>query len=119
MQSGTVPPVERLLLEVSDVVNTTLDSTPRYAEWPKWCARLWILRFCDSAAEREKPGALHQVFHGLFARGGGAGPGANGRRREGLAAERREAVLINDTATDTQYIEAMPNVRSELALPSS
>src|SRR6266851_5453316 len=25
MQSGTVPPVDRLLLEVSDVVNTTLD----------------------------------------------------------------------------------------------
>ncbi len=25
MQSGTVPPLDRLLLEVSDVVNTTLD----------------------------------------------------------------------------------------------
>ncbi len=35
----------------------------------------------------------------------------------GLAAQRREAVLVNDVTQLPEYISAVPNVRSELAIP--
>jgi sigma-B regulation protein RsbU (phosphoserine phosphatase) len=35
----------------------------------------------------------------------------------GLAAQSRQAVLIDDVTTDPRYIAAIPNVRSELAVP--
>lgn len=35
----------------------------------------------------------------------------------GLAAQKREAVLVNDVANDSSYIGAVPEVRSELAVP--
>ena len=35
----------------------------------------------------------------------------------GLAAQRREAVLVGDVTTDPRYISAVPDVRSELAVP--
>jgi len=35
----------------------------------------------------------------------------------GVAAQRREPVLVGDVTNDTRYISAVPNVRSELALP--
>ncbi len=35
----------------------------------------------------------------------------------GLAAERREAILINDVTKEPRYIGSMPEVRSELAVP--
>lgn len=35
----------------------------------------------------------------------------------GLAAQRREAVLVGDVTTDSRYISAVPDVRSELAVP--
>jgi phosphoserine phosphatase RsbU/P len=35
----------------------------------------------------------------------------------GAAAQRREAVLVGDVSSDSRYISALPNVRSELAVP--
>jgi sigma-B regulation protein RsbU (phosphoserine phosphatase) len=35
----------------------------------------------------------------------------------GLAAQTGQAILINDVSKDARYIEAVPNVRSELAIP--
>jgi sigma-B regulation protein RsbU (phosphoserine phosphatase) len=35
----------------------------------------------------------------------------------GIAAQRREAILVDDVAKDQRYISAVPNVRSELAVP--
>src|SRR5437016_6421660 len=35
----------------------------------------------------------------------------------GLAAQRREAILVGDVAKDGRYISAIPEVRSELAVP--
>src|SRR5579859_881873 len=35
----------------------------------------------------------------------------------GIAAQRREAILVDDVSNDPQYISAVPNVRSELAVP--
>jgi sigma-B regulation protein RsbU (phosphoserine phosphatase) len=35
----------------------------------------------------------------------------------GIAAQRREAILVDDVSTDRRYISAVPNVRSELAVP--
>src|ERR1051326_1611695 len=35
----------------------------------------------------------------------------------GIAALRREAILVDDVSTDARYISAVPNVRSELAVP--
>lgn len=35
----------------------------------------------------------------------------------GIAAQRREAILVHDVSQDPRYISAVPNVRSELAVP--
>src|SRR5216684_5967596 len=73
--------VEPLLLEVADVVNTTLD--------------------LDTS--------LRQVAERIRIKMGEGVTGA--------AAQRREAVLVDDVSKETRYISAVPNVRSELALP--
>src|SRR5205823_12139653 len=35
----------------------------------------------------------------------------------GTAAQRREAILVGDVSADSRYISAVPNVRSEIAVP--
>src|SRR6266403_4336665 len=118
MQSGTVPPVERLLLEVADVVNTSLDldtTLRRVAEVVRKIVDFEIFAIL----------LLNEKNHDLYIKFSiGYLPEVAERARvrvgevvTGLAAERREAVLVNDTTTAAHYIDAVPNVRSELALP--
>ncbi|MCU1296996.1 MAG: serine phosphatase [Acidobacteriaceae bacterium] len=110
--------VDPLLLEVADVVNTTLDldtTLRRVAELVRKVidyeifAILLLNEKTQELRFRFSLGHTHEVADRLRIK---VGEGVTG-----LAAQRREAVLISDVSTDSQYISAVPNVRSELAVP--
>jgi sigma-B regulation protein RsbU (phosphoserine phosphatase) len=124
MSSATVsipahlPKVEPFLLEVADVVNTTLDLDTllervaaiirRVIDYDIFAILLLNDRSQDLRIrfsighEREMADKVRILM---------------GEGVTGLAAARREAVLINDVLKDTHYIEGTPGVRSELAVP--
>ncbi len=117
-QAGTTTPVDRLLLEVADVVNTTLDldtTLRRVAEVIRKIIDFEIFAIMllnDKTQElyiKFSIGHLPEVAERARIR---VGEGVTG-----LAVERREAVLVNDVRTEAYYIDALPNVRSELAVP--
>jgi sigma-B regulation protein RsbU (phosphoserine phosphatase) len=110
--------VDPLLLEVADVVNTTLDldtTLKRVAELVRKVIDYEIfgilllnektqeLRFRFSVGHSKETAERMRIK---------VGEGVTG-----LAAQRREAVLVNDVTQHPEYISAVPNVRSELAIP--
>lgn len=110
--------VEPLLLEVADVVNTTLDldtSLRRVAELVRKVidyeifAILLLNEKTQELRVRFQIGYPREVAERIHIK---VGEGVTG-----AAAQRREAVLVDDVSKETQYISAVPNVRSELALP--
>ena len=110
--------VDPLLLEVADVVNTTLDldtTLRRVAELVRKVIEyeiFAILLLNEKAQElriRFQVGYSREVAERTRVK---VGEGVSG-----VAAQRREPVLVGDVTTDTRYISAVPNVRSELALP--
>ncbi|MGB7148441.1 MAG: GAF domain-containing protein, partial [Terriglobales bacterium] len=110
--------VEPLLLEVADVVNTTLDletTLQRVAEIVRKVIDYEIFAILLLNEQRQE---LYVRFHV------GYPPKVAERLRvkvgqgvTGRAAETRQAVLVADAAQEDFYIEAMPNVHSELAIP--
>ncbi len=117
-QSGTTAPVDRLLLEVADVVNTSLDldtTLRRVAEVIRKIIDFEIFAIMllnDKTQElyiKFSIGHLPEVAERARIR---VGEGVTG-----LAVETREAVLVNDVRKEVRYIDALPNVRSELAIP--
>jgi sigma-B regulation protein RsbU (phosphoserine phosphatase) len=119
----TTPPqqrvdVEALLIEVSDVLNTTLDLDTllqRVAEVVKRVIDyeiFSILLLNERAQElrfRFQIGHLPEVAERIRVK---VGEGVTGR-----AVQERTAILVDDVSKDTDYIEAVPRVRSELAVP--
>jgi sigma-B regulation protein RsbU (phosphoserine phosphatase) len=110
--------VEPLLLEVADVVNTTLDldtSLRRVAELVRKVidyeifAILLLNEKTQELRVRFQIGYPREVAERIRIK---VGQGVTG-----AAAQRREAVLVDDVSKETRYISAVPNVRSELALP--
>jgi len=110
--------VEPLLLEVADVVNTTLDldtTLRRVAELVRKVIDyeiFAILLLNEKAQElyiRFQVGYPREVADRMRVK---VGEGVTG-----VAAQRREAVLVDDVSQDPRYISAVPNVRSELAVP--
>src|SRR5438270_12959929 len=110
--------VEALLIEVSDVLNTTLDLDTllqRVAEVVKRVIDyeiFSILLLNERAQElrfRFQIGHLPEVAERIRVK---AGEGVTGQ-----AAQERTAILVDDVSKDTDYIEAVPRVRSELAVP--
>jgi sigma-B regulation protein RsbU (phosphoserine phosphatase) len=110
--------VEPLLLEVADVVNTTLDletTLKRVAELVRKVIDyeiFAILLLNEQKQElylRFQVGYPQEVADRLRVR---VGQGVTGR-----AAERRQAILVADATLEDAYIAALPNVRSELAVP--
>src|SRR5262245_34351400 len=117
-QSDSHIKVEPLLLEVADVVNTTLDldtTLRRVAELVRKVIDyeiFGILLLNEKTQElyfRFSVGHSHEVAERMRIK---VGEGVTG-----LAAQKREAILVNDVATDPNYISAVPNVRSEIAVP--
>ena len=110
--------VEPLLLEVADVVNTTLDletTLRRVAELVRKVIDYEIFAILLLNEQRQELYVRFQV---------GYPPEVAERLRvrvgqgvTGTAAATRQPVLVADTTLPDFYIEALPNVRSELAIP--
>src|SRR6266704_2848980 len=118
VQLETLSRIEPLLLEVADVVNTTLDldtTLRRVAELVRKVIDyeiFGILLLNDKTQElyfRFSIGHSHEVADRLRIK---VGEGVTG-----VAAQRREAMLVGDGSADPRYISAVPDVRSELAVP--
>jgi len=110
--------VDPLLLEVADVVNTTLDldtTLRRVAELVRKVidyeifAILLLNEKTQELRFRFQVGYPKDVAEKIRIK---VGEGVTG-----LAAQRREALLVDDVTTDARYISGVPNVRSELAIP--
>jgi sigma-B regulation protein RsbU (phosphoserine phosphatase) len=110
--------IDPLLLEVADVVNTTLDldtTLRRVAELVRKVIDyeiFGILLLNDKTQElyfRFSLGHSREVAERIRVK---VGEGVTG-----AAAQKGEAVLVGDVSADPRYISALPNVRSELAVP--
>lgn len=110
--------VDSLLLEVADVVNTTLDLDTILRRVAELVRRVIDYEIFAILLLNEKTQDLRIRFS--------IGHPAEvvektripvGQGVTGLAAQRREPVLVNDVEQTPHYIEALPQVRSELAVP--
>lgn len=110
--------VDPLLLEVADVVNTTLDLDTTLRRVAELVRKVIDYEIFGILLLNEKTQELYFRF-------------SVGHQREvaermriklgegvtGAAAQKGEAILVDDVAADSRYISALPNVRSELAVP--
>jgi sigma-B regulation protein RsbU (phosphoserine phosphatase) len=117
-QSDLQLKIDPLLLEVADVVNTTLDldtTLRRVAELVRKVIDyeiFAILLLNERAQElriRFQIGYPRELAERAKIK---VGQGVTGR-----AAQTRQAVLVEDVTREDGYIEGVPNVRSELAIP--
>jgi len=117
-KTDTNSKVEPLLLEVADVVNTTLDldtTLRRVAELVRKVINyeiFAILLLNEKAQElriRFQTGHAREVADRIRVK---VGDGVTG-----VAAQKREAILVDDVTKEPKYISAVPDVRSELAVP--
>jgi sigma-B regulation protein RsbU (phosphoserine phosphatase) len=117
-QLAPVPRIEPLLLEVADVVNTTLDldtTLKRVAELVRRVidyeifAILLLNEKTQELRARFQIGYPKEVAEQMRVK---VGEGVTGQ-----AAQRREAVLVGNVLENQHYISAIPLVRSELAVP--
>ncbi len=116
-QAATVQ-MDSLLLEVADVVNTTLDLETILRRVAELIRRVIAYEHFAILLLNERTQEMRIRFSV------GHPPDIVERCRikvgegvTGLAAQRREAVLVNDVHKVSNYIEALPEVRSELAVP--
>src|SRR6195256_5139504 len=117
-QTERASEVDPLLLEVADVVNTTLDletTLKRVAELVRKVIDYEIFAILLLNEQRQE---LYVRFHV------GYPPEVADRLRvkmgqgvTGRAAQTRQAVLVADATQESFYLEAVPNVHSELAIP--
>jgi sigma-B regulation protein RsbU (phosphoserine phosphatase) len=110
--------VEALLIEVADVLNTTLDLDTllqRVAEVVKRVIDYEIFSILllnerhQDLRFRFQIGHLPEVAERIRVK---VGEGVTGR-----AAKERRTILVDDVSHEKEYIEAVPRVRSELAVP--
>lgn len=118
MQTELQSRIEPLLLEVADVVNTTLDldtTLRRVAELVRKVIDyeiFGILLLNEKSQElyfRFSLGHSREIAERIRIK---VGEGVTG-----TAAQRREAILVGDVSADPRYISAVPGVRSEIAVP--
>ncbi|HTE88368.1 MAG TPA: GAF domain-containing protein, partial [Terriglobales bacterium] len=118
VQTDLQSKVEPLLLEVADVVNTTLDLDTTLRRVAELVRKVFDYEIFAILLLNEKTQELRIRFNVGYKREIAekirikVGEGVTG-----LAAQRREAVLVGDVTTDPRYISAVPDVRSELAVP--
>src|SRR3954469_19234471 len=118
-QSATAPfQLDQFLVEVADVVNTTLDLDAlllRTAELVHRAIEYEIFAIMLLNEKTQELRIRFQIGHPpefaerLRVK---VGEGVTGR-----AAQSREAVLVNDVSADQNYIKGVEGVRSELAVP--
>jgi phosphoserine phosphatase RsbU/P len=118
-QSATLPfQLDQFLVEVADVVNTTLDLDTLLLRTAELVHRAIEYKIFAIMLLNEKTQELRIRFQI------GHPPEFAERLRvkvgegvTGQAAQRREAVLVNDVAAEKNYIKGVEGVRSELAVP--
>jgi phosphoserine phosphatase RsbU/P len=110
--------IKPLLLEVADVVNTTLDLDTTLKRVAELVRKVIDYEIFGILLLNEKTQELYfrfSVGHSLEIADRiriKVGEGVTG-----VAAQRAEAVLVGDVSKDPRYISAVPNVRSEIAVP--
>jgi phosphoserine phosphatase RsbU/P len=110
--------IDPLLLEVADVVNTTLDLDTTLRRVAELVRKVIDYEIFGILLLNEKTQELYFRFQVGYAREIAERMRIKvGEGVTGMAAQRREAILVDDVSTDPRYISAVPNVRSELAVP--
>ena len=110
--------VDPLLLEVADVVNTTLDLDTTLRRVAELVRKVIDYEIFGILLLNEKTQELRFRFQVGYAREIAERVRIKvGEGVTGLAAQRREAILVDDVSQDARYISAAHNVRSELAVP--
>src|SRR2546421_2290579 len=110
--------IEPFLLEVADVVNTTLDLDTTLRRVAELVRKVFDYEIFAILLLNEKTQELRIRFNVGYKRELAdkirikMGEGVTG-----LAAQHREAMLVGDVTTDPRYISGVPDVRSELAVP--
>jgi sigma-B regulation protein RsbU (phosphoserine phosphatase) len=117
-QSDLRTKFEPLMLEVADALSTTLDLDTSLRRVAELVRKVIDYEIFAILLLNEKTQELHARFQI------GYPPNVAERLRikvgegvTGLAAQKREAILVGDVTKEKQYIAAVPNVRSELAVP--
>jgi sigma-B regulation protein RsbU (phosphoserine phosphatase) len=110
--------VDPLLLEVADVVNTTLDLDTTLRRVAELVRKVIDYEIFGILLLNEKTQELYFRFQVGYAREIAERVRIKvGEGVTGIAARRREAILVDDVSKYPQYISAAHNVRSELAVP--
>ena len=117
-QSDPQLKVEPLLLEVADVVNTTLDLDTTLRRVAELVRKVIDYEIFAILLVNEKTQDLRMRFQVGYAREVAERIKIKiGEGVTGLAAQRREAILVDDVSKHPEYIPAVAEVRSELAVP--
>ena len=111
-------PVESLLLDVADVLATSLDLDTTLRRVAEVVRKVIDYEIFAILLLNEKTQELRFRFQiGYPPEFAERTKIKVGQGVTGLAAQSRQPVLIDDVRTDSRYIEAVPNVCSELAIP--
>ena len=117
-QTNISSKVEPLLLEVADVVNTTLDLDTTLRRVAELVRKVIDYEIFAILLLNERTQELRVRFHVGYPKE--IAERVNIKVGEGVtgqAAQLRQAVLVADVLDSDGYIDAVPNVRSELAIP--
>ena len=110
--------IDPLLLEVADVVNTTLDLDTTLRRVAELVRKVIDYEIFAILLLNEKTQELRFRFQVGYTREVAERTRVKvGEGVTGVAAQRREPILVGDVSQDPRYISAVPNVRSELAVP--
>jgi sigma-B regulation protein RsbU (phosphoserine phosphatase) len=111
-------PVEPLLLEVADVMATSLDLDTTLRRVAEVVRKVIDYEIFAILLLNEKTQELRFRFEvGYPTEFTERGRVKVGEGVTGRAAQTRQAVLVDDVTQDPKYIAAVPNVRAELAVP--
>ena len=111
-------PLESLLLDVADVLATSLDLDTTLRRVAEVVRKVIDYEIFAILLLNEKTQEMRFRFQvGYPAEFAERSRVKVGEGVTGLAAQQRQAVLIEDVRNDSRYIEAVPNVCSELAIP--
>jgi phosphoserine phosphatase RsbU/P len=111
-------PVESLLLDVADVLATSLDLETTIRRVAEVVRKVIDYEIFAILLLNEKTQELRFRFQVGYPREFAEGTRIKvGEGVTGQAAQLRHAVRIDDVTNDPRYIAAIPNVRSELAVP--
>jgi sigma-B regulation protein RsbU (phosphoserine phosphatase) len=117
-QSDLQAKVEPLLLEVADTLSTTLDLDTALRRVAELVRKVIDYQIFAILLLNEKTQELRVRFQVGYPQGVAERISVKvGEGVTGLAAQRREAVLVRDVSKEARYIAAVPGVRSELAVP--